>query len=404
LSGYIALPVTFAPLRYPMTEWPATTLSGVHFRLLDDPVDPPVRTSFGVMHSRATLLVRLTDEDGMQGFGEIWCNFPEGGARYKATLMDRYVGPALRGQRFEQPEQVQAKLRSLFNVLRLQCADHGAIAQLCAGVDQAAWDLFCKRKGEAFWQLLGGRPEIAVYASSIGPQHVADTIRAQHAQGHTRFKIKLGFGDGIDEANLQAALGALQAEGELMVDVNQGWTLSQASRWLPHLSNAGVVWCEEPVPADTPWNEWRELAVLASMTRLAAGENLLGMSLFVEAVEQGRIGVLQPDLGKWGGISDNLELARRLPNAGAWICPHWLSGGIGLMASLQYKAGIGGPGCVEMDINPNRQRSEALVGRMSVKAGAVTLSDAAGLIPPLSEWLLEPERWQAAGVEVAHVA
>ena len=74
------------------------------------------------------------------------------------------------------------------------------------------------------------------------------------------------------------------------------------------------------------------------------------------------------------------------------------------MASLQYKAGIGGPGCVEMDINPNRQRSEALVGRMSVKAGAVTLSDAAGLIPPLSEWLLEPERWQAAGVEVAHVA
>lgn len=380
-----------------------TTLASLHLRLFDDPLLAPVRTSFGTMRSRSGLLVRLTDVDGVQGFGEIWCNFPEGGARYKATLLDNYVGPALRGQRIERPGQVMALLRSLFSILSLQCADHGAIAQLIAGVDQAAWDLFCKREGQPLWKLIGGHREVAVYASGIGPARIAETVQAHCEAGHTRFKIKLGFGDAIDEQSLETAVAVLPAGAELMVDVNQGWTVEQARSWLPRLADADVRWCEEPVRADTPWSEWQALARRAPTVRLALGENLLGMQRFVDAVLHGGIRVLQPDIGKWGGISDNLELARRLTPDQSWLCPHWLAGGVGLAASLQFKAAVAGDGSVEIDTNPNRQRSDAFAAVLAVRQGTVVLSDHPGLVPPLAPWLLDPADWQDTQAEARHV-
>lgn len=382
----------------------AATLAGLHLRLFDDPLGTAVRTSFGTMHSRAGLLVRLTDTDGVQGFGEVWCNFPEGGARYKATLLEKYVAPALRGLRVERPEQILARLRDLFAVLSLQCADHGAIEQAMAGVDQAAWDLFCKRQGQPFWRWMGGQAEVPVYASGIGPLQIGETIRTQSAAGHRRFKIKLGFEEATDARSLDAAVAALPAGAQLMVDVNQGWSLEQARAWLPRLQAAGVVWCEEPVRADTPWDAWLSLAQTAPSVRLALGENLLGMQRFLDAVAIGGIAVLQPDLGKWGGISDNLALAARLPVDPVSICPHWLAGAVGLMASLQFKSAIGGSGAVEMDVNPNRQRSEGLGQALSVRDGVVALPDTPGLIPPLAPWLLEPAAWQGADLGVLHAA
>ena len=111
--------------------------------------------------------------------------------------------------------------------------------------------------------------------------------------------------------------------------------------------------------------------------------------------------VLQPDLGKWGGISENLQLARRLQGTPASICPHWLAGGIGLMASLQFKAAIGGAGMVEMDANPNRQRSEAFAEPLVVRDGVVSLPDTPGVVPPLAPWLLEPQAWATPSPEHA---
>ena len=44
------------------------------------PVRVPVRTSFGVMHDRPVVLVRVEDGEGAFGWGEAWCNFPACGA------------------------------------------------------------------------------------------------------------------------------------------------------------------------------------------------------------------------------------------------------------------------------------------------------------------------------------
>lgn len=368
-------------------------IAELEIRILETPLTVPVRTSFGTMSSRQGLLVRLTDAHGHQGYGEIWCNFPEGGARYKGTLLTRYVRPALIGKAFSEPSQLLEHLETLFAVLRLQCADHGAFSQWMAGVDQAAWDLFCKAHQKPFWALWGGSPSVSVYASGIGPSRVGDVIREQEALGHQRFKIKLGFGDSTDQENIDIARAALPSNGELMVDVNQGWNLAQSLAWMPRLNDAGIVWCEEPLRADSAPSDWHRLSESAQNVRLAAGENLLGMRDLLEAITQGGIQVLQPDLGKWGGISLNLRLAETVKRLNAWFCPHWLSGGVGLLASLQLKSAIGGAGSVEIDANPNDQRSDAFATALVVQNGRVELPSTPGLIPELSDWVLDPKSW-----------
>jgi L-alanine-DL-glutamate epimerase-like enolase superfamily enzyme len=60
------------------------------------------------------------------------------------------------------------------------------------------------------------------------------------------------------------------------------------------------------------------------------------------------------------------------------LCPHWLGGGIGLLATLHLKAAVGGPGFAEVDANPNPLR-ELLAGELpAVRDGSVTLSERPG--------------------------
>ena len=78
---------------------------------------------------------------------------------------------------------------------------------------------------------------------------------------------------------------------------------------------------------------------------------------FKAAVDAGWVKVLQPDLGKWGGFSGCLDVARHALAAGVRLCPHWLGGGIGLVASFHLLAAAGGDGLVEVDANPNPLRA-----------------------------------------------
>ena len=49
------------------------------------PVEAPIQTSFGTMNERPMVIVKLTDQDNVVGFGEIWCNYPACGAEHRAN-------------------------------------------------------------------------------------------------------------------------------------------------------------------------------------------------------------------------------------------------------------------------------------------------------------------------------
>jgi L-alanine-DL-glutamate epimerase-like enolase superfamily enzyme len=48
------------------------------------PIETPVRTAFGVMRSRPALLIRVIGSDGVEGWGDVWCNLPAVGAEHRA--------------------------------------------------------------------------------------------------------------------------------------------------------------------------------------------------------------------------------------------------------------------------------------------------------------------------------
>jgi D-galactarolactone cycloisomerase len=62
------------------------------------PIEKPVVTSFGTMRDRPMTLVRAVDQDGVEGWGEIWCNFPTVGAEHRARLVSSVLAPLALGR------------------------------------------------------------------------------------------------------------------------------------------------------------------------------------------------------------------------------------------------------------------------------------------------------------------
>jgi len=359
------------------------------------PVETPVRTSFGVMHDRPALFVRVTDQDGTVGWGEVWCNFPTVGAEHRARLVESALAPRLVGKRYETPSAAFDDMTDAMAVLAIQTGEHGPLAQSIAGIDIALWDLSARKAGQPLWRLLGGRsPKIGAYASGLNPDQPEKLALQKREEGHRSFKLKVGFGNERDVANLKAMRAALGSDAGLMVDANQAWSLAQAREAVPHLEEFSLRWLEEPIRADQGWNVWADLKQ-ATKTPLAAGENLLGDPAYDAAIASKALSFVQPDLGKWGGFSRCLGVADRVNAAGQTYCPHWLGGGIGLLASAHLLAAAGGNGLLEIDANPNPLRDELAGDVRKIEAGFCTLSDAPGLgeVPdlrkyaPLAQWL-----------------
>jgi D-galactarolactone cycloisomerase len=343
------------------------------------PIARPVRTSFGVMHDRPMVLVEAEAADGLVGWGEIWCNFPAVGAEHRARLVESVFAPLVVGREVHDPAAVFRELDAKTAVLAIQSGEPGPMAQCIAGIDVALWDLAARRAGEPLWRHLGGRePEISVYASGLNPEQPEQLALARRDDGFTAFKLKVGFGLDRDLGNLRALRDALGPGARLMVDANQGWTLEEALAAIPRLEAFALEWVEEPLRADTPLATWKRLAD-ASSVGLAAGENMAGEAAFDAAIASRAFGFLQPDIAKWGGFSGCLPVARRIIAAGLRYCPHYLGGGVGLLASAQLLAAVKNGCMLEIDANPNPLRT-ALCGPMGlVSDGRATLSDAPGL-------------------------
>ncbi|UQD74692.1 mandelate racemase/muconate lactonizing enzyme family protein [Bradyrhizobium japonicum] len=342
------------------------------------PLATPVVTSFGKMLNRPAVFVRAVDEDGVEGWGEAWSNFPAPGAEHRARLVNEVLAPGLVGRRFDSPAQAFEVLSKGTEVLALQCGEPGPFAQAISGIDLALWDLSARRQRLPLWRLLGGQSRrIKVYASGINPGGAAQTAEAALARGHRALKLKVGFGAETDLANL-AALRAIVGAGMLAADANQGWSVDQALEMLPRLAAFDLRWLEEPIRADRPREEWRRLRAAAKMP-IAAGENISSVEGFKDVLAEGVLGVVQPDIAKWGGLSACAGLARDILKAGKTFCPHYLGGGIGLLASAHLLAGIGGDGWLEVDANDNPLRDRFSGAVADVTDGTIVLGEEPGL-------------------------
>ena len=262
--------------------------------------------------------------------------------------------------------------------MAIQCGEPGPFAQITAAVDQALWDMAARRADVALWRLLGGtRASVRVYASGLGPDRVVEHALEKRAQGFRAFKLKVGFGAERDRANLVALRAALGDDVAIMTAANQAWRPEEARERIRELEPYRPHWIEEPIAADEPAEHWRALAA-DSAVRLAAGENIRGYDAFATAIDEAWLAFVQPDVGKWGGISGCRQVASYAAAHGATCCPHWLGGGVGLAASLHLMAACGTPASfMEVDANPNPLREA--VCPLVLHDGAVTIGEAPGL-------------------------
>src|SRR3954453_3774818 len=116
------------------------------------PLAAPIKVSFGTFRDRPAVYVRVVDADGVEGWGEAWCNWPSVGAEHRARLAADFGTPVAR-QSFGSPREVLRALEARLEVLVLQTGEVGPIAQALAGIDIAVWDLAARRAGQPLHRL-----------------------------------------------------------------------------------------------------------------------------------------------------------------------------------------------------------------------------------------------------------
>ena len=375
-------------------------LTRVEAWALRAPIATPVVTSFGTMRDRPAVFVRVIDADDAQGWGEVWCNFPGVGAEYRARLLIDTVAPLALAQDWPDVGTLWRTLDAQFRVLAIQTGEPGPLAQCVAAIDLAAWDLVARRAGQPLWRVLGGASGTArVYASGLHPDEAVALALQQRERGHRAFKMKVGFAPEKDTSRLRELRAALGDDATLMLDANQAWAPALARERIATLFGAihiPPIWMEEPIRADHLPADWAALAA-GSALPLAAGENLRGVDDFDALLATRALAFVQPDIGKWGGLSACREVALRAPPYGATFCPHWLGGPLGLAASMHLRAALGDAGYVEWDANPNPVHAPLAEQLPVVTEGRITLDakPGLGLAVDIADWWARLT-WQGA--------
>ncbi len=332
------------------------------------------------MLDRPAVFVRVEADDGCFGWGEIFANWPAAGAEHRVNLIDRDLSQLILGQGVGDPAQLFRSLSQQTHVRALQSGELGPFRQCIAGIDIAIWDMKARAAGLPLRKLLNANSpdQIPAYASGIHiGQAEAKIARAREA-GFKAFKVKVGFGLRDEAQVVNALAGGLSSEETVFADANQGFDLVQAKAFLTGVEQSQIGWLEEPIVADAPDSDWRSLAVSTGIP-LAGGENIAGLAEFKRIIVQGYLKFLQPDAAKWGGVSGCFEIGRAIVTAGRIYCPHFLGGGFGIAASAELLAAVGGPGLLEVDVNPNPLRSAFDLAGIDQNSGNWHLSSDPGL-------------------------
>lgn len=340
--------------------------------------DGPI-SSLAAMPTRNGLLLRLVDDQGGWGWGEAWCNFPPRGNLAKLMLLEDVVGPALLASPAECWDRARPMLEDKLARMEIHIGETGPLAHLLAGIDMALADLAARRAGIGLARFLADAPSetVAVYASSPAPDRLEALLPALIEAGHDAVKIKIGYDWQTDTRTLDR-FRAVLPDAVLYVDANQAWEADLAIERIGALAKWRPEFVEEPLRADRSVSDWARVARGAPIA-LAAGENILSEARFAAMVEAGALGVIQPDVAKWGGISGPLAAGRHAHAAGARCCLHYMGTALGLAASAHVLAAIGGDGRLELDANDNPLRTDLGNIDLSLAAGRMRLPEGPGI-------------------------
>jgi L-alanine-DL-glutamate epimerase-like enolase superfamily enzyme len=340
--------------------------------------------------SQDALLVRV-EAGGHVGWGECEASPLVSIAAFVAPMSHgacRPVRDSVLGKTIDQPDDIaRIGAEISWNSMDLLQAPH-----TFSGIEIALWDLLGKARGEPVWRLLGyGRSHAKrPYASVLfgdTPQETLERGRAIRARDFAAAKFgwgPIGRGTVTEDADqVMAAREGIGPDATLMVDAGQifGEDVDAAAARIPVLEQAGALWLEEPFHGSA----YRAYAALSDRLggvrlKLAGGEAAHNVHMARHAIDYGKVGFVQIDCGRIGGIGPAKKVAEHAVAAGVTYVNHTFTSHLALSASLQPFAGLAEHRICEYPAAPKPLAVEITADHLDRDAnGDVAAPDAPGL-------------------------
>jgi len=298
----------------------------------------------------------------------------------------RPVGASVLGEDVSTP----ADIARIAATIQWNSMDLLQAAHTWSGVEIALWDLLGKKRGEPVYKLLGYQRAYpkTPYASQLfgdTAQQTLEFCRAAREAGYRAVKCGWGpFGRGSvknDADHLVSAREGIGPEGILLIDAGQIWgeDVAAAEARLPILEQVRATWLEEPFNGSA-YEAYGALAKRPSSVKLAGGEAAHNIHMARHTIDIGKVGYIQIDCGRIGGIGPAKQVADYAVGKGVTYVNHTFTSHLALCASIQPFAGLPDHRICEYPVKPQPMAWEMCKTHIAPDAnGEVRVPEAPGL-------------------------
>ncbi len=386
----------------------------MHLRDLDIIITAPPAPGWG---GRYWILVKLTTDDGITGWGE--CYATSIGAQAMRTVIEDVFARHMEG---ENPENIELMFRRVYSSGFTQRPDLTVIGAW-SGLEIACWDILGKARDRPVWALLGGRmndrvrgytylyplPHHDMAGFWTGPDMAAESAADCIARGYTAVKfdpagpytLRGGHMPGMRDIDLsvrfcEAVRDVVEDRADLLFGTHGQFSTAGAIRLAKALEPYDPLWFEEPVPPDNVG----ALAQVAAATSIpvATGERLCTKAEFAPILRGGAAAILQPALGRAGGIWEGKKIAAMAEVYNAQMAPHLYAGPIEWAANIHLAASI--PNLLMCECIETPFHDALIGGTIRVEEGFVSPPEAPGLGIDVDENLARAHPWRGDGLHL----
>ncbi len=362
---------------------------------------------------RYFIFVKVTSDDGIVGWGEVY-SASIGPEAMRVVIEDVFT----RHFAGEAPWQIEALFRKVYSSGFTQRPDLTVIGAF-SGLEMACWDMLGKARNLPIWAMLGGklRDEIRAY-TYIYPkegENAADFYNNADLSAERALElVEEGFtAVKFDPAGPYTVMGGHQpslydleqseefcskirakigARADILFGTHGQFTTSGAQRFLRRLEPYDPLWFEEPIPPD----QMAEFAKIsqASNIPIATGERLSTKAEFAQVLQLGGASILQPALGRVGGIWEAKKIAIMAEGYNAQMAPHLYAGPIEWLANLQLAASIPNFLIAESILKGEGTHGEIINHAIRFEDGFLQLPDGPGLGADINEDFIRAHPYQ----------
>ena len=312
-------------------------IASIDTRVLDVPLFRPHGFATYTATSQPILLVSVTLEGGVTGYGEgVVPGGPWWGGESADTMkiiVDKHLTPATLGREVTELSGIVADWeRSVANMRFAKAA-----------LEIALHDAWARALDVPLAHLLGGqfRSELdCVWALGVLPleEAIAEVNERQEMMGTRAFKLKMGSGDPkVDTGRIADLIANTDVDLSYRIDINARWDRLTSLTWLPKLADAGIELFEQPTPADD-LDTLREITSRIGVP-VMADESVCSPADALAVAKKQAADVIAIKTTKLGGLIESKKTAAIAEAAG--LACHGatsLEGPFGTAASLHFAA------------------------------------------------------------------